>query len=156
MKKKLFAILCTIVACLGLLFAFTACDSTGGGALKMEKKYFHEDNVKKDAAEQVYYLFHADGTGEYYYYYDSIYDGVTHYTMHFKYTYADSEKSAIVYFYDSVTYADDHTAEKSDKSYRRGLLTVSENVLASAGSSGYVFYVCEDYLKEIPNFDRAS
>ena len=156
MKRRLFAILLAAVACFGVLFALSAC---GGSSLQMNKKYIDEEYVKDAEAQQSYYLFRSDGTGIYkcYYDYDSPYDPSNDFTMDytvtFKYVYVDNQREAVVCFYDSVEYGEvdtgDYNRVESDWSV---LLTVSRNVLCSAGTGGYTFYINEDYLDEIPDF----
>lgn len=156
MKRKIcIALLIAIVACFAVCL-FSAC---GGSALKMNDKYILDIDVKENENEQVYFIFYSNGTGKYKYYYnhvssiDSSYNYTNDYTITFKYTYADGDNSAVVCFYDSVEYGSNHTQNGStvSTSWTR-LLTVSDNVLCYASSSGYTYYINENYLKTIPNF----
>lgn len=178
MKKKILALLCAVIACLGILFAFTACDGvsnsgtgsansetnssnstdngTNSGTLKMDKKYSY---VYQDPSlDETFIIFHKNGTGEYYRYtkytseVDSRFDFCLERTIHFKYTFADSAKEAVVCFYESVEYGERDDGSSNVRTNWDMLLTVSENVLCYAGSSGYSIYVCEDYLPQIPNY----
>lgn len=158
MKKKLVIFVSLIVCSLALLLALPACDNPSNGTsngdcdLQYDKKYIYLTNVNND--KDCYYLFLADGTGFYRYYHkyeDSLFEKtyIYDYTVNFKYTYADNDKSAVVCLFDSVEYGStDNTKEvKTNWSI---LLTVSKNVLCTTSGS---FYINEDYLKEIPNFN---
>lgn len=156
MKRRFFAIFLATVACFGALFALSACG--GVSSLQMNKKYIDEEYVKDAEAQQSYYLFRSNGTGicKFYYDYDSPYDPsedfTVDYTVTFKYVYVDNQREAVVCFYDSVEYGEADTGEYKVVSDWSVLLTVSRNVLCSAGTGGYTFYVNEDYLGEIPDF----
>ena len=156
MKKKTFSVIAAIVACLCALFAFAACGSSTespSDSLEYGKKYIHEDDVNSEKYQR-YIIFNKDNTGEYYYYYVyknenyPEYDYVRHYTVKFKYTYADLDKTAVVCFYDSVEYEKDDT-EKEISSNWSSFYTVSPNVLIDSGNS---YFINEDYLSNIPNF----
>ena len=159
-----------------------ACDSNDNGknigALKTEKKYLEESTVNSTLTEQdiidsaddfyltyqQYYIFHSNGTGEY------VYNGIDYesggyivhakYTIKFKYTYVDDDKSAIACFYDSLennsTVIGDYNTGNpfpySFNSWSR-LITVSNDVLCLTGT-GYTFYVNEDYAKKLTNFNK--
>ena len=145
-----------IVTALCCVFALSACEDKDVSALAMDKRYISEDDVKKEYNQQLSYVFHSNGTGEYTRHYDyiSIFeDGSSHlhYKIHFKYTYVDSDKSAVVCFYDSIERLDGDDGTMNPTNWSM-LLTVSKNVLATAGSYGYGFWINEDYLKKIPNF----
>ena len=169
MKKILTTLIAAILACMCMAAVMTGCNSADGtdagaggdavAALQMEKRYL--DSYSSEYRDMsCYYLFHADGTGEYTYHFDYYYDDKDHpsdmddhehYTIRFKYTYADADKSAVVCFFDGVTYLENN-GETVDSRWSQ-LLTVSENVLIAAGSSSGV-YVNEDYLKTIPNYNQ--
>ena len=156
MKKKLIAFLCALIACLGMLFAFTACDNglpSTTESLTFGKKYIYDAHVSREAEKQRYYIFNSNGTGQFHYYYADE-DQIEHYTIDFKYTFADNEKSAVICFYDSVTYASDHTEEKSEGTFWDTFLGISKNVLTYTGTYGFSYYICEDYLPEIPNYGK--
>lgn len=174
-KQAILTILIFITLC--CLFAFTSCERNGEVSvaadqnkesqaqevLVMDKRYISESHVRSSAEKQIYYVFHSDGAGEYIYHYD--YDYISdydkkydehihrHYAIHFKYTYVDRDKSAVVCFYDSI-----ERFEGDDGSYKSTswseLITVSENVLSTIGSNDYVFWINEDYLKTIPNYRK--
>ncbi len=145
MKKKLIIFVSLIICSLALLLALPACDNTAG-SLQYDKKYIAEGHANND--KERYYLFHSDGTGIYKYF-SSGYTYAYDYTVSFKYTYADEDKTAVVCLFDSVEYGSKDT-EKSVSTDWSELLTVSKNVLCT--TNGY-FYINEDYLKEIPNFN---
>lgn len=100
------------------------------------------------------------------------------YIVQYRYTFVDGDKSTIVYFYnnviDSSTYTDSNgkTVSLKDSEYYKdyyggydfdhlpktdsnGLIMVSKNVLCIAGV-GYTFYINEDYLNTIPNFNKVD
>lgn len=152
--KKILAITMLLVVTLCCAFAFTACGSDA--KLAMNKLYIRSSNVRLDADKQETYIFHSDGTGEYTYHYDrtttsGTYDEHNHYIIHFKYTYVDKDKSAVMCFYDSIERleGDDgssHTAWSK-------LVTISKNVLMTISTTtGYDYWINEDYLDEIPNY----
>lgn len=154
MKRKIcvlfFLVICTVLS----VSTLSACESNIG-ALQTDKKYIAEGDTKDPENEQRYYIFYSDGTGKYIEY-DvdsntafSYYD--TDYTITFKYTYADDDKTAVVCFYDSVTYGSKQGGEYRVPTTWSVLLTVSKNVLCTTGGS---FYINEDYLETIPNFGK--
>lgn len=166
MKKKLCLILTLVIFTALAVIPFAACTGDNGNsgsgnseyALQTDKKYIRDDDTNKTAYEQNYVLFRADGTGERRCYY--IYNGEEDskynedYTIKFKYTYVDSDKSAVVCLFDSVEYGKKHPAggDKVSSDWT-ALYTVSKNVCA-AGGSGYTFFINEDYLKQLPNFGK--
>ena len=158
MKKRIFIGFLALVFSLGTIFALSACgtNAAAGSPLQTEKKYINEESVAAASDKQSYYLFHGDNTGIYRYYafYESygttrIYD----YTVTFKYEFVDQQKEAVVCLYDSVEYGDTHNQNEISSTWNV-LLTVSHNVLCSASSGGYSFYIHEEYLSEIPNFGK--
>ncbi|MDE7439382.1 MAG: hypothetical protein K2N23_02625 [Clostridia bacterium] len=157
MKKRIVLVLLTAVIACFALFGLSACDSNVG-QLQMDKKYFDSDYLDFTNGSEEYYIFHSDGTGEYRYYspyysYDnSLHSSSVDYTINFKYTYADEDKSAVVCFYDSVEYGSENGSAIVSTGWS-GLLTVSKNVLCW-GSSIIGFYINEDYLETIPNFAK--
>ena len=186
MKNKIFAMLFVLVLIATSITALAACDKTGRskniGALQMEKKYLAEKTVNSNLTEedilaqpgeyltyQSYYVFHADGTGEYVCNEIDYRDYNIHakYTLHFKYTFVDEEKSAVACFYDRLDnqsiilkgYKDETDNEGIPYDYDltdwSRLVTVSKNVLCVTGT-GYTFYVNEDYVKQIPNFNKQT
>ena len=143
--KKIAVFTMLIVITLCCAFAFTACGKDEL-TLVMDKRYIFENDAKKDADKQASFIFHSNGTGEYTIH-DDYYDIHEHYVIHFKYTYADSDKSAVVCFYDSITRLDGDDGSSHTKWSR--LVTISKNVLVTSASD---YWINEDYLKTIPNF----
>ena len=149
MKKLAFFIM-LIITTLCCVFAFPGCDEDVS-KLAMNKRYINEADVDKDADEQQSYVFHSNGTGEYTYHFNGGYPNRYHIVIHFKYTYVDSDKRAVVGFYDSLERLEDDDGKFNNNGWT-SLVTISKNVLATADSSGYTFWINEDYLKTIPNF----
>lgn len=148
MKRKLsvLSIVCVIIFS---VCAFSACGDDID-ELQMNTKYISTYDVGEEANKQSYFIFNSDGTGEYRYYLPSYND----YTVHFKYTYTDKDKSSAVCFYDSVEYGAGHLSSTTIESNWSYVLTVSKNVVCRVSSYGYSIYVNENYLKTIPNFDK--
>lgn len=159
MKKLLATLLSAMLICAALVAVLAGCDSgsnEGGtpagssdsskSVLKMEKRYLYAEDI---GSNPTYYIFHADGTGEYVYHNNEF---EHHYTVHFKYTYAGIDNGSVVCFYDSVTY---HAENKEPEDVRANwarYLSVSENVLVKEESSGFLYYVNEDYAKTLTNY----
>lgn len=151
--KKFSIFLMLVVATLYCAFAFSACSNDS--KLAMNKLYIRSSDVRLDADEQETYIFHSNGTGEYTYHrdYDSSNSSIhQHYTIHFKYTYVDKDKSAVMCFYDSI-----ERLEGDDGSYTttywHSLVTISKNVLMTISTTvGYTYWINEDYLDDIPNY----
>ncbi len=150
--KKLLSLLLAVTAAIGCLLVFSACGSDT--ELQMNTRYIHEAHTRDSLEQQRYLLFTSDGVGIYHYYDESTYSGITDYTVTFKYSFADSDKSAVICFFDSVKFGEKHTGSKDFSTDWNWLLTVSGNVLASAGSYGYTFYISENYLPQIPNYGK--
>lgn len=160
--KKLAVLVMTVLVALTCSLAFVSCtDDASAAALVMNKRYIQSSYVN-DTENQRYYVFHANGTGEYTYHYDydseydSSYSEHSHYKIHFKYTYVDQDKSAVVCFYDSMERLDGDNGKANVSTSWSNLLTVSKNVLSTAGTYGYNFWINEDYLKTIPHFGEKT
>lgn len=149
--KKFAVIITFIIAVLCCAFAFSAC---GGNEAKlaMNKRYIIKSDVRNDENKQVSLVFHSNGTGEYTYHFDYT-STHNHYIIHFKYTFVEEDKSAVVCFYDSLERLDGDDGKYNSTSWSE-LVNVSKNVLATVGTYGYVFWINEDYLKTIPNFGK--
>ena len=159
--KKIAIYVMMIIAAIICSFTFVACSdndvsaSSDAATLVMDKHYINADYVNEDTEKQIYYVFHADGTGEFIYHYDfsgSYYESHYHYIIHFKYTYVDNDKSAVVCFYDSIERLDGDDKTYNSTSWS-SLVTVSKNVLTTVGS-GYTFWISEDYLKNLTHFGK--
>ncbi len=158
MKKSRYLIMSVLLVCLSAAMLLCACGGTPasaggerpsvseGGGLVLDKKYVRSGS---EEGMQNYFLFRADGTGEYSRYYVPSSPYVEHYVVRFKYFYADKDQSAVACFFDSVEYSGDHKAAGvyGDTVY---LLTVSEHVLT--GERGY--FINEDDIGKLPNYDK--
>lgn len=139
MKKKLITVSCALVACLSMLFMFASCKDTSEAVstLKMNKKYILESQIYDENNDDVWWFsFRSDGTGTFH----------REYEITFKYTYLDAEKSAVACFFHASEDNPTYTTWKK-------LLTVSENIIMSSSDANAI-YICEDYLKEIPNYRK--
>lgn len=168
-----------IIACLGatilsatLAIAFAGCSSVpdltppaqnGNGesvseetesapvsALATEKKYY--DEITEDAGDRPYFLFHADGTGEYYYYeYDSFDNEAMEYTVYFDYAFIDKALETIVCVFDRFEEGERNSDEVTfytNTTWDR-VFAVSEAVIMETDGS---LYYNEDFLSDHPNF----
>lgn len=167
--KKLAVFTMMLIVAFCCAFGLTACGEKANtvgddAALVINKRYIREydaNNKEKSEqeSEQFYYVFYLNGTGELVRHYDynssygDEYSDHFHYSVHFKYTYVDSDKSAVVCFYDSFERLEGDDGKASVSSDWSRLITVSKNLLATTGSGGYLFWINEDYLKTIPNFN---
>lgn len=186
MKKNILAILIILTLITICLCGLASCGDKE--TIVYGKKYIHQYWTRSDSDMQTYYIFQNDGTCIYKYYKRTVQKTSTQqtitikdYSVQYYYTFADEDKSALVYFYDKLlndsstfTNADGATFPLDSDEYRKyckdnylvyeylpevyssGLLTVSKNILCSAGTSGYTFYLNEDYIKTIPNFNKAN
>lgn len=153
MKKFLTKLILAAACTTALATCLVGCGGNGAGGLKFNSKYYVDASGATE--ERSYYTFDKNGTGEYYYYYFSSYSSyIDNYSISFKYTYTNADKTQIACFYDSVKYTGSDT-RKNVSSYWRCVLNVSENVLTSTGQGGeYVEAVNEEYLKQIPNYGK--
>lgn len=151
-----------LVSAVACTMAFGACLIGCGDSienvspLRFDSKYYTETSGPEE--ERGYYTFSSNGTGKYYNYsyYSSYYssDEISNYTISFKFTYANAEKTKIACFYDGVTYTDKDNQKDVSTSWTR-VLEVSDNVLLTQGMAGdYVEAINEEYLKQLPNFDK--
>ncbi|MBD5132009.1 MAG: hypothetical protein HDT28_05405 [Clostridiales bacterium] len=162
MKKKLF-ILLALVLCLTPVFGLVACNSDAD--LQCKVKYICDDsNLRgEDDYKKEYVIFSKNGYGLYHYYLEHLASGsyyyesyTLEYTIKFKYSYLDADKSTIACYYDSISYGDKHTEEKPKNGHNSWskMFTVSKNLLMS--SDGKTF-INEDYLdEEIPNYKKVE
>ena len=150
MKKLRYLIMSVFLICLSAVLILCACgegDSpSAGGGLVFDKKYvsgaFGEDREN-------YLLFRSDGTGDYVRNSETVDE---HYTIHFKWFYADGDESAVMCFYDSVEYGEDHTGSTIRNSTHY-LVTVSERVCTSSNTSS-TCYINEDYVGKLENYGK--
>lgn len=171
--KKSILVLVILALCLTSLFALTACNKDEDYSLTFDEKYvysitYHQITAELEIEDQ-YYIFKKDGTGIYGYLSTqtntNIYvNGSSHhydeykygYSIFFKYTYLDNDKSTIMAFYDGITYNEDNTVSPenftTDHSGWKKMILISKNVCVDSDSSMKKF-IREGYLKEVPNFD---
>lgn len=155
MKKKILAVILSIFAAVLLVGAFAGCSedaqSSGGASttasVTLNKKYIEGGSVSVPESEQTYFIFSSADSGKYHYYY---YGGGTYYwsyTINFHYK---VNSDVIFMFYDSVEYDAVDTRKGVESSWAEFLI-VDADFMVSAQKE---FYVCEDYLDEIPNFGK--
>lgn len=177
MKKKILSICLITLLLISAICICAACDNKSDndiGKLQMNKKYIAKSTINSELTEQDildrsseyltyehYYIFYSDGTGICVYNdIDFHYNIRVHrkYTLHFKYTYVDNDKSAVVCFYDSVDDTSTVVSTNEPHAYPlknwTTLLTVSQNVICTAGTSGYSYFVNEDYAKQLTHFNE--
>lgn len=173
MKKKILSFVIVLMLIALSLVTLIACKDNSIEVV-YGKKYILSDDVNEEADKQRYYVIKDDGTMIYRYY--KIYNEKTDetqiidYILQYRYTFVDSDKSSIVCFYDSLidssVYIDKDGKTFPLKDYYIGynylpdkdaseLIIVSKNVLCIAGT-GYTFYINEDYVKNIPNFNKTT
>lgn len=151
MKKSRIFLINILLICFSAVLLLCACGQNGAsaaaGGLVMDKKYVRDAT---EEGKQNYFLFHADGTGEYSRFYVPSTPYVEHYVVQFKYFYADAEQSAVVCFFDGWKKFDDHKAAdvRDDTVY---LLTVSAHVLTGQNS----YFVNEDDVAKLPNYAKS-
>ena len=148
MKKKIFNVMLAValICCAFSMFGCTNSQPSTEMSLVMNKRYILENDVRKDAEEQSYYIFYSDGTAKHVF---AVYREI----MYLKYTYVDDDKSAVVCFFDYMENFDGELVTDAFTGYTE-LITVSKNVLSTVSTYGYTFWINEDYLKEIPNFRK--
>lgn len=157
MKRKLCALLLFVAVAAFSVCSLSACDKDEDDlGLKMGVRYIRSNLVNAgNDAEEHYLVFHSNGTGEYVYKHTySYYAGETsryNYTITFKYTYTDAEKSTVVCFYDSISYGEDHNQSKNSRADWSMTIGVSKNVLIALDSASSM-YINENYIKNIPNY----
>ena len=184
--KKLLAVIMTATLLVCALLAVASCGKDGEYGLVYEKKYVDSDCVyqkteegsKAEEHRYGYYLFHKDGTLKYHVestetkqtgWDDATQSPITakyyvKYDVYYKYTFVDDDHSAVFITFDR--FEDNTTDEKGTSisceeviSYfyypKERLITVSKNVLCYVSSS-YSFYINEDYVKQIPNYNKPA
>lgn len=147
MKKltKIIGILVAAIICC-MTLSLVACNSGKAAQndypLQLNVRY-HSYDYRGDNENAWSYIFTSEKTGEF--------KRGTEYTIKFKYTWLDSEHTAVACFYDS--------AEKDGNPYEGNtswctVLTVSTNVLMTSGGA---LYISEKYLEnELKNFGKKS
>lgn len=156
MKRKLF-ILLALVLCLTPVLGLVACGSDAD--LAYDVKYIHDnDDIRsKDGYKQTYVIFNSNGYGQFHHYSLSYGGDYTYeYTVKFKYTYLDKDKSTVACYFDSITFSDRHSFNSKPEDYDdwSEMYTVSKNVIMSSGGSTYIN---KDYLDdEIKNYKKVK
>ncbi|MDE7454320.1 MAG: hypothetical protein K2M64_00630 [Clostridia bacterium] len=178
MKKKFFALLLATLLIVCTVVTLVACDDKSSndiGKLQINKKYIIKSTINSELTEQdiidkssqyliyeCYFIFYSDGTGIFVNNRITYQSTTVHckYTLHFKYTYVNDDKSAVVCFYDSIEDNSTILSTKNPYVYSLNdwttLLTVSKNVICTAGTSGYTYYINEDYAKELSNLNKKT
>ncbi len=154
MKRKLCAFLLMLAVAVFSVCSLSACDDDEkeNFGLQMGVKYIYRSCVNSDdTIKENYYVFHSDGTGEYVQKYMGSYSRLNHYTIGFKYTFVDNEKSTVVCFYDFIKYEEDHIADKNSQTHWVMTIGVSKNVLIALDSASSM-YISEKYIQSIPNY----
>ncbi len=151
MKRKFSAVVFCIFAAVMLFCVFAGCSRTasGGemGTLELNKKYIHESYVQDKDGNYSYYIFTSADEGEHHYYYAGIDSNsrIYSYTIHFRYKIVGEMAHC---FFDSVEYGVDDTEKSVSSNWSSSLGADVDFLLRTNG----IYYINEDYLKEIPNF----
>ena len=151
MKRKFLAAVFCIFAAAMLFCAFAGCSKTtsGGemGTLELNKKYIHESYVQDKDGNYSYYIFTSADEGEHHYYYPGIGSNsrIYSYTIYFRYKIVGEMAHC---FFDSVEYGVDDTEKSVSSNWSSSLGADVDFLLRTNG----IYYINEDYLKEIPNF----
>ena len=152
MKKKILGVAFCIIAAVMLFCVFAGCSRTasGGemGTLELNKKYIHESYVQDKDGNYSYYIFTSADEGVYRfhdYYAGSGSGRIYSYTIHFRYKIVGEMAHC---FFDSVEYGVDDTEKSVSSNWSSSLGADVDFLLQTNG----IYYINEDYLKEIPNF----
>lgn len=155
MKKKLFVLLLAVALCLSTVLGLVSCSDDA--ELQYKVRYIYDNQYIRDENnhKKTYFVFYENGTGMYHYYYYSYGYSTTEYTIKFKYTYLDNDKSTVMCYYDSMTFGDLHDGLTDESKHNDwyNMVSVSKNTLMRTTGTSIGFFVNENYLKnEIPNF----
>lgn len=131
MKKAIVAVLAAAMCAFPAVGLVACGDEEAVDGLQFGVKYISSD-VVESADPQYYYVFFANGTGNYY--------GLSGRTD-FKFTFAGNDNSEATLFYPD-----------GDGGVRAEVLGVSRNVLTRAWSNGYSVYVNENYAKQLKDW----
>lgn len=155
MKKKIIALL--LVCCLAFAaFGLTACGDDYDELATGTKYYaYSTDFYTENEYEKTYVIFSNNNTGVYHYYYQGFgYTETEEYTIKFKYTYVDDDKSAVVCFFNGFEIGEHNksTSIKWDNFNKwTTTFTVSQNVLMPAYSTKSsdisMYYINANYIK---------
>lgn len=145
--------LCVLAALASsFVFAAAGCASSeaakGSLGLSYEKKYTYSSYTSYLETHNTV-VFHKDGTGEYTVKIKALIkeENDEDYTVTFKYLYYPEENTAFC-FYDSVVYGDAHEGSEIKSDWRR-IFMCTEEILESGA-----WYICEDYLPNLPNYNK--
>ena len=155
MKKKL----CLLLAasfCMTPVLGLVACGDDVA-ELDLGVRYIcDDDNMRsEDDYKKTHVTFYKNGTGLYhYYYYESNWatdSRTSDYTIRFKYTYVDNDKSTVAcFYYGSTTFGESHNASEYERSSWSAVYTISKNVLMSLNGK---MFINENYLnEEVPDY----
>lgn len=124
-------------------------DNSSKIELSYGKKYIYTNSISAETGKQSYFMFKNDGTGVNYNY--SIYvlnSRYFDYLINFKYLIIED---TVICFYDSMEYGADHTEGTVYSATWTAVLGFSKDVLLRSNND---MFICEDYLKNIPNFGK--
>ena len=164
MKRKLVALMLVLCFALGA-FGLVACDDDKADytELAIGVKYYASGWYlrSENEYEKTYVAFAKNNTGVFHYYdEDFYYDRVAEYTIKFKYTYVDEDKSVVVCFYDGVELGRYNTATLPNSISRwTGTFTVSQNVLMAGCTVISIpdYFINANYLnKELTNYYQSD
>lgn len=155
MKKKFFMLLLAVALCLSTVLGLASCGDDYD-ELQYNVKYIYQDQYIRDENnnKRTYFIFYDNNRGIYHYY--SAFNQYE-YTIKFKYTFVDKDKSTVMCYYDDMTFGDLHqwSTDKSKYSDWYNMVTVSKNTLMRTTGTSIGYFVNENYLKnEIPNFAK--
>ena len=157
MKKKFFVLLLAVALCLSTALGLVACGDDYD-ELQYNVKYIYDNSYIRGKVNdrKTYFVFYDNGTGIYHHYASYSYY-TDQYTVKFKYTYLDSDKSTVMCYYDDITFGDEHNSSTSKSKYNdwSNMVAVSKNTLMRTTSTSIGYFVNENYLNnEIPNFAK--
>ena len=148
--------LCVLAALASsFVFAAAGCASSeaakGSLGLSYGREYIYRMS-NSDVEETTTVVFEKGGTGQY-----QKKDRTNDYTVTFKYLYYPEENTAFC-FYDSVEFGENQSRRDNIASdWQMSFFCTKELLLSSEkGYSQDRYYICEEYLPNIPNYNRPS
>ena len=148
--------LCVLAALASsFVFAAAGCASSeaakGSLGLSYGREYIYRMS-NSDVEETTTVVFEKDGTGRY-----QSKNRTNDYTVTFKYLYYPEENTAFC-FYDSVEFGENQSRRDNIASdWQMSFFCTKELLLSSEkGYSQDRYYICEEYLPNIPNYNRPS
>lgn len=146
--------LCVLAALASsFVFAAAGCASSeaakGSLGLSYGREYIYRMS-NSDVEETTTVVFEKDGTGRY-----QRKNRTNDYTVTFKYLYYPEENTAFC-FYDSVEFGETQSqGNKITSDWQVSFLCTKELLLSSEkGYSEDRYYICEDYLPNLPNYNK--